>query len=240
MTNVISRDLILTEAAALANAEGAGSNAKIELCMSMSLAAQARAITAKDAEIIFDTYLDAKKSAIVDPSTLTGNRKSGEAVSEGYARKTKSEWRQIIGCGAHVTADGPEALSIAKDVAIASGIHVYDALVKIARVQIKAQNTLTRPEIEAELKGEDKPKDTSEMKVLGDLLKAAEKVRDGIEQSETTEGRQPYPSDELSKSIELIRARLADITPSTNEAIKALLGLGYSEAQARAMIGKRK
>lgn len=240
MSNVLSRDAVIAEAAALAANEGKSSNAKIELVMSMAISAQARQVTPKDVDAIFDSYLLAKKNAAVDPTTLTNKKATGSKVSEGYAAKTKSEWKQVLTCGAHMTADGPAALSIGKDVAIDKGLHVYDALVKVARVQIKAQNTLTREEIEDALKTEETEKDTSELKRLKDIHKAMEKVYNGTEAKDDNPGIEPAPSPALKQAMDLIQGRINDIAPSTEAAVTALMSAGFTKAAALNLIGRRK
>ena len=240
MTNVLTKDSILAEAAGLATNEGKSSNAKIELVMSMAQAAQARTIVPDDAAVIFDTYLAAKNASVVDPTTLTGKKATGTKVTEGYAAKTKSEWKQILICGAHPTADGVEALSIARDVALATQLHVYDALIKIARVQRSKQNTLTRAEVEEALKSEPAEKDTSEVKRLRDVFKTMEKIYNGTEAKDDNPGIEPAPSDELKKAMELIQSRINDIAPKTEAAVAALMSAGYTEQQARALVGRRK
>ena len=238
MSNVLSRDNVIAEAAALATNEGISSNAKIELMSTMAIAAQARSITEQDAGTVFDAYLAAKQATVTDATEVVGNGKSGAKVTEGYARKTKSEWKQVIGCGAHPTADGPLAIATARDVAGEKGIHVYDAIVKIAREQKKVQDTLTREEIEAHLAGEDKPKDNSEIKVLSDIAKQLEKVIKGIEGTDTSEGRPAYPSDQASAALAAINSRIADITPAAGAGVTALMAAGLSYGAAVAALAK--
>ncbi len=238
MSNVLTRDTLLIEAAALATNEGLSANAKIELMTSLGNAAQAKSIQPSDASPIFDAYLAAKESTVNDKTEVVGNGKTGAKVTEGYARKTKSEWKQVISCGGHPTADGPEALALAKDIATSKGIHVYDAMIKIAREQIKVQDTLTREEVEAHLAGDAKSKDKSELKVLKDVAKSLEKVIKGIDATDDDEGRPPYASQEAIDALNKINARIADITPKVADAVAALMKSGFSEAEAKSMVRK--
>lgn len=240
MSNILTKETILAEAAALAANEGKSSNAKIELVMSMAQAAQARTIVPADAGAIFDTYLAAKNASVVDPTTLTSKKQTGTKVTEGYAAKTKSEWKQILSCGAHPTADGVEALNIGRDVALAQQLHVYDALIRVARVQLKSQTTLTRAEVETALRSESQEKDTSELKRLRDVHKAMEKIYNGTEAKDDNPGIEPAPSPALKQAMDLIQGRINDIAPSTEAAVSALMSAGFTEAQARNMLGRRK
>ena len=239
MTNVLTRDVIMQEAAALATNEGRSNNAKIELVLSMAQAAQARTITPNDAGPIFDTYLAAKQASTTDATTLTSKKAVGTKVTDSYAAKTKSEWKQVLTCGAHPSADGVEALSLGRDVALSKGLHVYDALIKVARVQQKHANTLTREQIEEALQSDQTEKDTTELKRLKDLHKNMEKIYNGTEATEDKPGLAPCQSTELKQAMDLIAGRIRDIEPKTENAVAALVSAGYTEVQARALIGKR-
>ncbi len=236
MSNTMTKEAILIEATALATNEGLSANAKVELMSSLAVAAQAKTINETDAGAIFDAYLNAKQSTVNDKTQIVGNGKAGAKVTEGYARKTKSEWRQVIKCGAHPHVDGVEVLAVTRDVAQEKSIHVYDALIKISREQGKVKEQLTREQIEGLLSGEPSAKDNSEAKVLKDIAKALEKCISGIEATESSEGRPPYASKEASDALALINSRLAEITPKTEEAVKALIALGYSPKVARSMV----
>lgn len=88
----------------------------------------------------------------------------------------------------------------------------YASLVSVARAGLKSSTELTDEQIMACIIPPVAEKDTSEAKMLGDVLKAMEKIHAGKEENEETGAKAStaYPSRQLEQAIRLIAARIAE------------------------------
>lgn len=93
--------------------------------------------------------------------------------------------------------------------------NTQDAFVSIARAQLKIEDRpLTEDEIYAAVCPAPKAKDRTEAAELEKIAKALDKLIKGTQDTETTVGKEGFPSEEASEALRLVNERIAVLTLS--------------------------
>lgn len=157
----LTLDDVIADAASTGATEGTASNAKHEFALRVARAALHGAVssdkTKPDAERVVAAYLEGKKGNTHAPGAAD--------FKEAVFKKSVSQFRAIIKCGAHVCGAGVEVLEEALD--IASSLRrepdfkrsLFQSIVDVSVAQNKQDTRMTPDEIVAVL---NPPKDAPE------------------------------------------------------------------------------
>jgi len=205
----------LNQAATLGKEEANGALKRPEFARKLALAASEGFVTPKEAEKAW-TAFRRKAAGIIDGVVIADKK------DESSSAVRISECTQIIKASMNTDQiDFVDVLNraaplITQEARANNKVkgNLWDNFVKLARFQLKAENktkTLTDEQIVEALTPPKVEKEHTEEKALEKLLATMEKIVDGTNDTDTSQGKEGFPSDELDKAIHLVKKRLTEL-----------------------------
>jgi hypothetical protein len=219
------KNAVLRAVRSFGTTEAKGALQRPALLIAVARASEEGHIGTDDAVPIWSAFEKAKQGQLGPQDVVDSDPITKQVVGKDGSSKAKnvrhSEVRQVIAAGAvrygnrgfaDVLADARKLIVAAKQRGDYKG-NTQDAFIAIARAQLKTEGReLTDDEIEAAFMPAPKQKDRRELDELKKVAKALETILKGTEPTDTSPGKEAFPSEESEAALHQLNQRISVLT----------------------------